>query len=174
MSSQPQNFIKVSNSKDALFRETFGAEGTGVSEVGQHLYHHFEDPVLQEPITYQPASRASGEENIADSDSDFTEADEEDSDDYVEQASPQVILVDEGKVKKHIAMFSQEHFHRGNMDSNLMLAKETIRGPKLGKNVAEQVRGATTTGTQTYLETLSASATVTASGLTPIVNADQD
>ena len=71
-------------------------------------------------------------------------------------------------------MFSQEHFHRGNMDSNLMLAKETIRGPKLGKNVAEKVRGATTTGTQTYLETLSASATVTASGLTPIVNADQD
>ena len=80
-------------------------------------------------------------------------------------------MVDEGKVKKHIAMYSQEHFHRGNMDSNLMLAKDTIRGPKLGKNAAEQVRGATNTGTQTYLEFLTASATASDSGLNPITNA---
>ena len=162
----------VSNSKDSIFRETFGAGGTGVSEVGKHLNHHFQDPALQEPITNYPASRASGEENIADSDSDFTEADEEESYDNVEQASPQVILVDEGKVKKHIAMFSQEHFQRGNMDSNLMLAKDSIRGPKLGKNEAEKVRGATTTGTQTYLETLTASAAVSVSGSTPVLKAE--
>ena len=130
--------------------------------------------MLLEPIPKQLASKDSGEENIADSDSDFTEADEEDSYDYNEKSSPQVVLVDEGKVKTHIAMFSQEHFHRGNMDSNFMLAKNTIRGPKLGKNVAEQVRGATTTGTQTYLETFSASAKASESDRTPIINAEQD
>ena len=130
--------------------------------------------MLLEPIPKQLASKDSGEENIADSDSDFTEADEEDSYDYNEKSSPQVVLVDEGKVKTHIAMFSQEHFHRGNMDSNFMLAKNTIRGPKLGKNVAEQVRGATTTGTQTHLETFSASAKVSESDRTPITNAEQD
>ena len=55
-----------------------------------------------------------------------------------------------------------------------MLAKDTIKGPKLGKNAAQQVRGATNTGTQTYLETLTASATVSDSSLNPITNAQQD